>query len=64
MWDDLLKWSALGITALMSAFGYGVLNQRVQTLEHATQEKTSKIDRLLDMVTDIRERLARLEGRE
>lgn len=64
MWDDLLKWSALGITALMSAFGYGVLNQRVQNLETATQEKTSKIDRLLEMVSDIRERLARLEGRE
>ena len=74
MWDDIIKWGALGATALASAFGYGVLNQRVNGLEAMNTDRSLKLDKLIDMVSEfkdrshrdmseIRERLARLESR-
>ena len=63
MWDDLIRWGSLGLATLAGAFGYGALHQRVQALEVANKEESVKIDKLLELVSDIRERLARLEGR-
>lgn len=61
--DDVLKWISLGITALGAAFGYGHLHQRVSSLESVQSDNSHKLDQILSQITDVRERLARLEGR-
>lgn len=61
--DDLLRWAGIAVTALGAAFGYGHLHQRVATIEQATRDTSHKLDQILNMVSDAKERLARIEGR-
>jgi len=62
--DDILRWAGIAVTALGAAFGYGHLHQRVASLEQVSRETAHKLDKLLDMASEARERLARIEGRQ
>jgi len=62
--DDILRWAGIAVTALGAAFGYGHLHQRVASLEQVSRDTSHKLDQILAMVSETKERLARIEGRQ
>ena len=62
--DDLLRWAGVIGTALGAAFGYGHLHSKVLTMDEVNRSNAHKLDQILSEVGAVRERLARLEGRD
>jgi len=62
--DDILRWAGIAVTALGAAFGYGHLHQRVASLEQVSRDTSHKLDQILTMVSETKERIARIEGRQ
>jgi len=62
MMDEVVRWGAWLIAGIGAIFGYGHLHSRVSAMEHESHSVAEKLDRIQSTVSDIRERVARIEG--
>ena len=62
MFDDLARWGTIGAMLIGWVFTQGRNEQRLSSLERGADEKQAKLDKVLEIVAEIREQIGELKG--
>jgi len=63
VFDDIAKWMSIGAMLLGWVFTQGRNEQRLSNLEKRSGEDQAKLDKVLEIVAEIREQVGELRGR-
>ena len=62
MFDDLAKWGTIGAMLIGWVFSQGRNEQRLTALERGSVDDRAKLDKVLEIVAEIREQIGELKG--